>query len=114
MSTFSHDDDGDHRGAKTISDMRSRQLQRLQGGQAVLRARAPPRHGAARRVRWQRRGVVAAYGRHRAGLGTPWGQLIKPNHAVSSSELECVSINERTLSFLQIFPRFINLFNEEH
>ena len=42
MSTSSHDDDGDHRGAKTISDMRSRQLQRLQGGQAVLRAGAPP------------------------------------------------------------------------
>ena len=109
MSTFSHDDDGDHRGAKTISDMRSRQLQRLQGGQTVLRARAPPRLAG-----WLRRGVVAAYGRHRAGLGTPWGQLIKPNHAVSSSELECVSINERTLYFLQIFPWFINLFNEEH
>ena len=34
MSTSSHDDDGDHRGAKTISDMRSRQLQWLQGGRA--------------------------------------------------------------------------------
>ena len=34
MSTSSHDADGDNRGAKTISDMRSRQLQWLQGGRA--------------------------------------------------------------------------------
>ena len=48
MSTSSHDDDGDHRGAKTISDMRSRQLQWLQGGRAgsiVVVQRARPGGG---------------------------------------------------------------------
>ena len=99
MSTSSHDDDGDHRGAKTISDMRSRQLQRLQGGQGGLYL------GPVRR-RWLCCGV-AAYGRHRAGLETPSGQQIKSNHAVSSSGLECLFINERTLSFSQTL-----LFNE--
>ena len=49
MSTSSHDDDGDHRGAKTISDMRSRQLQWLQGGRAgsIVVVCAAPRHAAA-------------------------------------------------------------------
>ena len=94
MSTSSHDDDGDHRGAKTISDMRSRQLQRLQGGQGGL-------YLGPVRGRWLCCGV-AAYGRHRAGLETPSGQQIKSNHAVSSSRLECLFINERTLSFSQI------------
>ena len=34
-------------------------------------------------------------------LETPSGQQIKSNHAVSSSGLECLFINERTLSFSQ-------------
>ena len=78
MSTSSHDDDGDHRGAKTISDMRSRQLQRLQGGQGglYLGPEWPWQVGCAVGLRLTE-GIGLA-------LETPSGQQIKSNHAVSS------------------------------